>query len=820
MKVVVAEKPSVARDLARHLGAGRRADGYLEGDDLRITWAIGHLAELKTPDDYDPRLKRWTLDALPFVPERFELRPAGDASARRQLETVARLCREADELVCATDAGREGELIFRYILEYAGCPERPFQRLWLSSLTEEAIRDAFERIRPGREYDALHDAARSRSEADWIVGLNATRAYTVRYGGGGILWSVGRVQTPVLALIARRDDEIRTFRPETFHELRTRYRDVLFRHKAAEGKEDRFDDGDEARTALASVEGQPFTVTEVEEKRETLRSPLLHDLTQLQRDMNVRFGMSAARTLKVAQDLYEKKLLTYPRTDCRHLPSDLRDDVRRTLHALRSWNPKAIGLLAGRPLPSPRRVFDDSKVTDHHAIIPTGKEAKGLVDEEKRVYDAVATRLVQVFLPDKEQDVTTVTGVSAGLAFRARGVRVVEPGWSALEAESPKAKGQAKPKKTDADQGEEDAQELPAFTQGESGPHTPELHEGSTKAPRPFTENTLLGAMETAGKLVDDEQLREALKARGLGTPATRASIVETLLSRRYVVRDKKALRVTDLGRYLIGILGDPLLKSPELTGDWEQKLKEIEAGRLERAAFMEEIVGYARNLIATGVQPRYADGIGPCPRCDAPIIEGREGFGCSKWQDGCHFVLWKAYRGATLRADHARDLIQRRILPRPVSLPDVGPRVLCLTEQGLVIDLEPPTREAQRGARPPVSSAASAASKASTPTTTSNGPKKSKPAPKPAGLPACPLCRADLVEGQRGFGCSAWRTGCRFVIWKEISGKKITAAIARTLVEKGKTRVLKGFNGPDGSPVSGRLVLENGQASLEIEAH
>ncbi|MGA1526094.1 MAG: DNA topoisomerase, partial [Planctomycetota bacterium] len=373
-------------------------------------------------------------------------------------------------------------------------------------------------------------------------------------------------------------------------------------------------------------------------------------------------------------------------------------------------------------MPTPGRVFDDSKVTDHHAIIPTGKEAKGLVDEEKRVYDAVATRLVQVFLPDKEQDVTTVTGVSAGLAFRARGVRVVEPGWSALEAESPKTKGQAKPKKTDADQGEEDAQELPAFTQGESGPHTPELHEGSTKAPRPFTENTLLGAMETAGKLVDDEQLREALKARGLGTPATRASIVETLLSRRYVVRDKKALRVTDLGRYLIGILGDPLLKSPELTGDWEQKLKEIEAGRLERAAFMEEIVGYARNLIATGVQPRYADGIGPCPRCDAPIIEGREGFGCSKWQDGCHFVLWKAYRGASLRADHARDLIQRRILPRPVSLPDVGPRVLCLTEQGLVIDLEPPTREAQRGARPPVSSAASAASKAPTPATASNG--------------------------------------------------------------------------------------------------
>lgn len=816
MKVVVAEKPSVARDLARHLGAARRADGYLEGDDLRITWAIGHLAELKTPDDYDPSLKRWTLAALPFVPERFELRPAGDASARRQLETVARLCREADELVCATDAGREGELIFRYILEYAGCAERSFQRLWLSSLTEEAIRDAFDRVRPGSEYEPLHDAARSRSEADWIVGLNATRAYTVRYGGGGILWSVGRVQTPVLALIARRDDEIRTFRPETFHELRTRYRDVLFRHKAADGQEDRFDDGDKAREALAKVQGQPFAITSVEEKRETIRPPLLHDLTQLQRDMNVRFGMSAARTLKVAQDLYEKKLLTYPRTDCRHLPNDLRDEVRRTLHALRTWNPKAIGLLAGRPLPSPRRVFDDSKVTDHHAIIPTGKDAKALSDEEKRVYDAVATRLVQVFLPDKEQDVTTALGESAGLAFRARGVRVVEPGFSALDEGPAAAKTRSKgKKKPDAEGSDDDAQELPEFAEGESGPHEPELHEGSTKAPRPFTENTLLGAMETAGKLVDDEQLREALKARGLGTPATRASIVETLLSRRYVVRDKKALRVTDLGRYLIGVLGDPLLKSPELTGDWEQKLKEIEAGRLDRAAFMEEIVAYARDLIATGVQPRYADGIGPCPRCSAPVIEGREGFGCSKWQEGCRFVLWKSYRGATLRAEQARDLVQRRILPRAVTLTDIGPRILCLTDQGLVIDLEPPTREAQRGTKPPASSAAASA----TPTSTGSDKKPRAKRAKPEGLPACPTCGADLVEGQRGFGCSAWRTGCRFVIWKEIGGKKISASIVRTLVEKGRTRVLKGFRSPDGSPASGKLVLENGQASLEIEA-
>jgi DNA topoisomerase-3 len=816
MKVVVAEKPSVARDLARHLGAARRAEGFLEGDGVRVTWAIGHLAELKTPDEYDPRLKRWSLETLPFVPERFELRPAGDASARRQLETVARLCREADALVCATDAGREGELIFRYILEYAGCPERPFERLWLSSLTEDAIREAFAKIRPGSAYERLHDAARSRSEADWIVGLNATRAYTVRYGGGGVLWSVGRVQTPVLALIARRDDEIRTFRPDTFWELRTRYRGVLFRHRAADRSgSDRFDERERAEATLARVVGQPLTIRSVDEKRETLKPPLLHDLTQLQRDMNVRFGLSAARTLKVAQDLYEKKLLTYPRTDCRHLPIGMREDIRRTLHALRSWNPAAVQLLEGRPLPTPDRVFDDTKVTDHHAIVPTGRPAQALGDEEQKIYDAVATRLCQVFLPDKEQDVTTVDGEAGGVPFRARGVRVVVPGWSALE---PRTGPRKKPRGGEADDDEE-AQDLPPFEVGESGPHEPELHEGSTKPPRPYTENTLLAAMETAGRLVDDEQLREALKARGLGTPATRASILETLLSRGYVQRDKKALRVTDLGRYLIGVIGDPLLKSPELTGDWEQKLKEIEAGRLARRDFMAEIVDYAKSLIRSGVAPPPIEGLGSCPRCGAPVVEGRDGYGCSAWRAGCHFVLWKQYRGLALSPAMARELIGRRVLTRPQPIEGLGPRVLCLTDQGLVIDLEPPSRGAQQRRPPPPPPAAAATPAARRAPGDGGRPARAARTVKPDGLPACPACARPLVAGQRGYGCSGWREGCRFVVWKEIAGKKISAAIVRTLCEKRQTRVLKGFRGPDGAAISGRLVLDGTEVRLEATA-
>ena len=702
MRVVVAEKPSVARDLAKVLGASQRRDGFLEGNGWQVTWAIGHLVQLKTPDEYDPALKRWSMERLPFVPERFELRPTDNQGAHHQLEVVAALCRTADELVCATDAGREGELIFRYILDYAGCAGRPHTRLWLSSLTEEAIRQAFANRKPGEAYANLHDAARSRSEADWIVGLNSTRAYTVRYGGGGVLWSLGRVQTPVLALIAQRDDEIRVFDPRPFWELRTRYRTARFRYAG-----ERFREPAPAQALLAQVTGQPLVVERLERRTESLPPPLLYDLTQLQRDMNLRFGLSASRTLEVAQELYEKKLLTYPRTDSRHLSLDMVDTVRTTLAALRSWNQDALAVLAAYVAGAPegergprarkKRVFDDDKVSDHHAIIPTGK-VESLSGEAQQVFDAVATRFVQAFLGDRVQDVTTAHAVSNGVPFRARGVVVTEPGWSQLEPQAPKKRrGKGKAGADADDDGDDETQELPAFREGESGPHQPELHEGKTKPPRPYTENTLLAAMETSGRTIDDEQLREAMRGRGLGTPATRASILETLLTRGYVQRDKKALRVTDLGRYLIAIIADPMLKSAELTGEWEWKLGEIERGRFARATFVQEIVDRIRTLVATGLSPRNEHpGLGPCPRCRAEVIEGREAWGCSRWREDCAFRLPKVWRGVALQREQVRDLLFRGVHLRPVVV-EGAPRILCRTATGELIDLQPPSREAQR---------------------------------------------------------------------------------------------------------------------------
>jgi DNA topoisomerase-3 len=703
MNVIVAEKPSVARDLAKVLGAGRRAEGYLEGNGWRVTWAIGHLATLKTPDEYDPALKRWSLERLPFVPQRFELKPTGERGTREQLEIVARLCREADELVCATDAGREGELIFRYILEYAGCADRPHSRLWLSSLTEEAIRKALATRKPGTEYEPLHAAARSRSEADWIVGLNATRAYTVRYGGGSVLWSLGRVQTPVLALIAARDDEIRVFDPRPFWELRTKYRNARFRHTG-----ERFRDPTSGQAILERVTGKPLRIDRIEKRTESLPPPLLYDLTQLQRDMNQRHGISAARTLEIAQELYEKKLITYPRTDSRHLSNDMVDTVRTTLGQLRSWNPTALTTLATYIAGAPdgergprarsRRIFDDGKVTDHHAIIPTGA-LQSLTGESAKVFDAISLRLVQAFLGDRVQDVTTAHASSNEVPFRARGVVVTDPGWTTLEPPAPqRKKGKGK---TNGDADEDDEQQvLPPMEQGESGPHRPELHEGITKPPRPYTENTLLAAMETCGKTMDDDQLREAMRGRGLGTPATRASILETLISRNYVRRDKKALRITDLGRYLIGVIADPSLKSPELTGEWEFKLGEVERGKRSRAEFMADIVRMVQSLIQQGLSPRTPEqGIGQCPRCKADVIEGREAYGCSRWRDDCGFRLPKNYRNTPLATAAVRELLFRGILLRPMQIAG-EPRILCRTASGELFDIAPPSREAQRGRR------------------------------------------------------------------------------------------------------------------------
>ncbi len=808
MKVVLAEKPSVAREIADFLSAKSRHDGYFEGNGYQVTWALGHLVTLKEPDEYDAALKKWALEPLPFIPERFELKLVPDKRARQQFAVVKQLFRAASEIICATDAGREGELIFRYVLTMTGCERKPFRRLWLSSLTRRAIDDAFRQLKPGRDYDHLYAAAKCRSEADWIVGMNGTRNYTVRFGADGILWSVGRVQTPVLALIVRRDDEIRSFRPEPFWELLTKYRETLFQFAG-----ERFKEEAAAQKVLAQVLGQLLTVTKIDRQRERSQPPQLYDLTELQRDMNRRYGLSAADTLAAAQSLYEKKLITYPRTDSRYLGSDMKRELPEILRSLRAIRQEDIDRLDLSSLRFTGRIIDDRKVSDHHAIIPTGSLPGGLGPAEQKVFDAVVTRLIAAFYPACEKEVTTVHAASNKVPFRAKGYRVIEPGWTALYPRG----------KQDQENGEDDqSQALPPFTPGECGPHEPSIKRGETTPPKPYTENTLLGAMETAGKLVDDEQLRETLKEKGLGTPATRAAIIETLLKRKYIERRKKTLTATDLGRYLIAVVENPELKSPELTGQWEGQLREIESGRLDPQRFMAEIAEYTRRIVSREGGPAVDESqFGQCPRCGKPVIQGKRGFGCSGWRDGCPFVLWPEYKDQTLSVADIRQLLQQRVLMRPVRI-EGGEVILTLTASGQLSEIALPSKSQQTGGRRPRSRQNSFRGRSKS----GRGRAQAEPAAgaadtgpeadSPAVLGKCPLCGAKVAERPKSFSCSGGQ--CRFVIWKTIAGKRITARTAKTLLDHGETPRLEGFQSKAGKPFSAQLKLIDGQVKFVFD--
>lgn len=801
VEVILAEKPSVAREIAAFLGARTRQDGYLEGGRYQVTWAFGHLVELKEPHEYDPALKRWSLESLPFIPKRFELKLVNDTRSRKQFAVIKRLFQGAERIICATDAGREGELIFRYILDMTGCERKLLSRLWLSSLTPAAIRKAFGGLRPGSDYDRLYAAARCRSEADWIVGLNATRNYTVRYGSQGLLWSVGRVQTPVLAMIVGRDDEIRTFKPEPFWELLTRYRNVIFKYLPG-----RFLEESDARSQLESVQGHPFTVTKVDRKEERSQPPRLYDLTELQRDMNRRFGLSADATLKAAQALYEAKLITYPRTDSRYLTSDMKTQMPGIFRKLAPYRPKEIDRLSLDSLPFSGRIVNDGKVTDHHAIIPAGNLPKDLPLTQQRVFDAVVTRLIATFFPPCQKEVTSVDGTANRVPFRARGVRMVNPGWTELYPRGDKG---------ERDDQEDDQQSLPAFTPGESGPHEPQTKQGETSPPRHFTENTLLGAMETAGKLVDDDELKEAMKSKGLGTPATRAAIIETLLKRHYITRDRKKLLATDLGRYLVAIVRDADLKSPELTGQWEAKLRDIEAGQLSPERFMDEIAQYTSRIMSEAeAKPVDERSWGDCPRCGRPVIQGNRGFGCSAWKDGCKFVFWPTYKDHELNTADIRELLQRRVLLRPVDLPGTGQVILAITSTGEVTDIAVPSPEQQAGKikrkRP-----GSTRSK----NRSASGGKEDLAASSPTTLGNCPLCGAEVLEQPKSYSCSGWKEGCKFVIWRTIAGKRISGPMAKTLLTKGETRQLKGFKSKAGKPFEARLKLVDGKVQLDFSS-
>ena len=683
MKVVIAEKPSVARDIAKVLNITAKKKGYIEGRGCAVTWAFGHLVTLQEPGEYDPALKRWSLDTLPFVPDEFKLTLIKNNGVAEQFQLIKTLCEQAEEIVCATDAGREGELIFRYILALCHCEDKPIRRLWLNSLTPEAIQTAFKDLKDGHDYDALYAAARCRSESDWIVGLNATRYYTVRHGqiGGSdrVLWSIGRVQTPVLTMIVERDDTILQFRPQPFWELTTRYKEVVFKYSGQ-----RFEQPEKAQSLLDKISSQLFMITGSIGKESKEQPPQLFDLTTLQREVNKQHGLSAADTLAATQSLYEAKLVTYPRTESRYLSKDLKPSIPKIMAQLTVSREAQIAPLNLAKLPFTARIIDDTKVTDHHAIIPTGVRPRNLGVNDQLVYDAITTQFIAAFYPVCIKHVTTVDGVSQQVKFQAKGTQIIEPGWTIL---FPKKK---------ISQDAADDQALPAFSRGETGQHEPSLREGKTKPPGHFTENSLLGAMEAAGKFVEDDILREALKERGIGTPATRAAIIETLLRRNYIKREKKQLRCTDMGRYLIALIQDPLLKSPEMTGEWEEKLKKIENGQLDPHTFMAEISCYIRTLIEQSSTSRIDPARwGSCPFCGKEIIKGKQAYGCSGWKEGCPFVLEAEYKEVTLTPRQIQALLQLRVLPQPIKI-DNEPRILILSTHDLIMDLRMPSTDRQ----------------------------------------------------------------------------------------------------------------------------
>ena len=586
MIVCIAEKQLMALDIAKVLGANTKHDGYMEGNGYQVTWALGHLCMLKEPHDYTDQWKSWTLSRLPMIPPRFGIKLiANKYGVEKQFKTIESLCQKADSIINCGDAGQEGELIQRWIMQKAGV-HCPVKRWWVSSLTEEAIREGFKNLKDQSEYQSLYEAGLSRAIGDWLLGMNATRLYTLKYGQNRQVLSIGRVQTPTLALIVNRYHEIVNFKPEAYWVLSTVYRDTTF--TATKGKYGSVEDG---QKDLQSVEGKEFTVTDITTKKGTEAPPRLFDLTSLQVECNRKYNMSADQTLQTIQSLYEKKYTTYPRVDTTYLSDDIYPKCPDILAKLTNYA-EYTAPLAGKKLPKSKKVFDNSKVTDHHAIIPTGVVPAGLSFAETQVYDEVCRHFIAVFYPDCKFATTTVMGKVEEVEFKTSGKQILEPGWREV----------IKPVKQEEEkkEGEDEEKTLPVFVKGEHGPHQPQLAEKWTSPPKPYTEATLLRAMETAGKLVEDESLREVMKENGIGRPSTRAAIIETLFKRNYIRKVRKSLEPTPTGIELIGLIHEDLLKSAELTGIWEKKLREIEQHKYEARQFLDELKQMVTEIVTT----------------------------------------------------------------------------------------------------------------------------------------------------------------------------------------------------------------------------
>lgn len=692
MIVCIAEKPSVAKDIARILGATTSHNGYMEGNGFQVTWTFGHLCTLKEPNDYTENWKHWSLSALPMIPPRFGIKLIDDDGIKRQFSVIERLMQAADCIVNCGDAGQEGELIQRWVMQKAQA-KCPVKRLWISSMTDEAIREGFNSLKDQSEYQPLYVAGLSRAIGDWLLGMNATRLYTLKYGQNRQVLSIGRVQTPTLALIVNRQKEIDSFEPEPYWVLSTIYRDTLF--TATKGK---FTTKEEGEQAFATIADKPFEVTNVSKKNGNEAPPRLFDLTSLQVECNRKFSYSAEMTLNLIQSLYERKLTTYPRVDTQFLSDDIYPKCAGILTGMRGYE-QYIQPLSGKKLPKSKRVFDTSKVTDHHAIIPTGVPASALSDMERNVYDLIARRFIAVFYPDCKFSTTTVLGKVEDVEFKVSGKEILEPGWRTIYAQQQTSTPQPnnpQPSSSEDDDKRDEERTLPTFVKGESGPHTPTLTEKWTTPPKYYTEATLLRAMETAGKFVDDETLRAALKENGIGRPSSRAGIIETLFKRHYIRRERKNLIATATGIELIDIIHEELLKSCELTGIWEKKLRDIEHKKYEAADFINELKQQVTEIVydvlrdnsnrrvtittdedlkkakkkktaapkkvaaksaatssiastknaAASPQPATSEPsaddsiIGTtCPVCGkGTIIKGKTAYGCSNWKNGCTY--------------------------------------------------------------------------------------------------------------------------------------------------------------------------------------
>ena len=673
MKVCIAEKPSVAREIATILGATSRRDGYFEGNGYQVTWTFGHFCTLKEPHEYSPQWKSWSLYVLPMIPPRFGIKIIENEGVKKQFGVIEKLMSEADEVINCGDAGQEGELIQRWVMQKAQ-NKAPVKRLWISSLTEDSIREGFNNLKDQSIFDRLYQAGLSRAIGDWLLGMNATRLYTVKYGQNRSVLSIGRVQTPTLALIVNRQLEIENFKPEPYWELKTIYRETTF--SATKG---RFTTKEEGEKFLEEIIQSEFEVTDVTTKKGEEAPPRLFDLTALQVECNKKFAFSAEDTLKTIQSLYEKKLTTYPRVDTTYLSDDMYPKVQPILRGLSGYEELVKPILALPKIPKSKKVFDNSKVTDHHAIIPTGVRANNISLEERKVYDLITRRFIAAFYPNCKIATTTVLGEAAKVEFKVTGKQILEPGWRVVFEKQTNSTNQQEEKDEENDKDEEGI--LPTFVKGETGPHVPALNEKWTQPPKYYTEATLLRAMETAGKLVDDDELRDALKENGIGRPSTRAAVIETLFKRNYIRKERKNLYATQTGVELIGTIKEELLKSAELTGRWEKKLRQIEKGEYDPRQFIDELKEMLTEIVVnvkneqgnsiTIVEAVKEDAEKPkkkrapkekkaeaeqkrlkspkekvekpliCPICKkGTILKGKTAYGCSEWKSGCVFRI------------------------------------------------------------------------------------------------------------------------------------------------------------------------------------